>query len=206
MGGQARAGCGNGGALPTVGCTPPALVSPGFKPPFPCQVPLEGGSKGRSGTGFPVELIWLGARWTEQGVLRMARGSLEGEKVAAGAGAMAWQDTTPARVGWLRGEADRDRLSLSTHQRCGWGRLSFAGLSSCPAPFPAWHTGEVKGCRERGCGDTWESQGSDGDDTSLSAGHQPGGSLAAQGCPWGSACERGPLHLQPTPGDRRWLC
>lgn len=138
----------------------------------------------------------------EQGVVRMARGLLEQEQPAAGAGTVAGLGRTPGISRALpkllvppgpaeRTEAQRDWLVHAPMPAGGAGDTSPS--SGCPhaqLPSPAWHTSEGKGCHEQAWGDTREAHGSDRDVTFPTASHQPGGSPAAQDSPLGS-CARG---------------
>lgn len=53
-------------------------------------------------------------------------------------------------------------------------------------PSPVWHMSDRKGCHERVSLDTPEARATDGDITSFTANHQPGGSPAAHGSLLGS--------------------
>lgn len=140
----------------------------------------------------------------------MARGLLEQEQVAVGAGTVAcWagHQSSPGpfgshrcHLGQRRGQGHRDTgSSLPPHQLMGLGHPS-PPSSACPnaqLPSPAWHTSKGKGCHERAWWDTREARGFDGDVASPTAGHQPGGSPAAAGSALGS-CVRGKPPAPPT--------
>lgn len=130
----------------------------------------------------------------EQEILRTVSGLPEWEQVtAAGAGSVAWLGRIsvvsrglmqPSVSPWAAGQEDE-------------GTERWAHLCPCASlwagdPPPVWHISDRKGCHERVSLDTPEARGTDGDITSFTASHQPGGSLAAHGslsgsCAWGKS-------------------
>lgn len=128
----------------------PCLGFPGFRAAVSLLGPTGSWLQGQVRCWFPKGSAGRGARWTEQGVLRMARGSLEWEPVAAGAGMVAWLGRTPIISRALpeppvpprpaeRTEAQRETgLSLPLHQPVGLGTplLCRAVLMPSSLPWP----------------------------------------------------------------------
>lgn len=141
LGVQARAGWGRGGVLwpQTV-----ALPLPQFPWLSSLHFPVRSHWKLTPGAGLVLVsqgLSWPGGtRWMEQGVQRMARGLLEQEQVAVGAGTVACSaghQSSPGpfwshqcHLGQRRGQRHRDTgSSLPPHQLMGLGHPSFISLS-----------------------------------------------------------------------------